>query len=125
MVRMLGFTEEDKQSIGFAQRAAGKGVVRGVLGLPETEEREKRGSSEASSTQGGSKSTSPPLEHGSKLQTSVSGSPAGQIISATLPPRRYQILDHADGEFATVPLTSLSSTYPAESSRSRPPTGYY
>ncbi|KAJ8458647.1 hypothetical protein OPV22_031573 [Ensete ventricosum] len=161
MVRMLGFTEEDKQSIGFAQRAAGKGVVRGVVGLPgrlvggilggsspetssrvasdnqsfadlwvdfllkETEEREKRGSSEASSTQGGSKSTSPPLEHGSKLQTSVSGSPAGQIISATLPPRRYQILDHADGEFATVPLTSLSSTYPAESSRSRPPTGYY
>ncbi|URE37520.1 hypothetical protein MUK42_06417 [Musa troglodytarum] len=34
MVRMLGFTEQDKQSIGFAQHAAGKGVVRGVLGLP-------------------------------------------------------------------------------------------
>lgn len=34
MVRMLGFSEEDKQRIGIAQHAAGKGVVRGVLGLP-------------------------------------------------------------------------------------------
>ncbi|URD92156.1 hypothetical protein MUK42_01563 [Musa troglodytarum] len=34
MVRMLGFTEEDKQRIGFAQHAAGKGIVRGMLGLP-------------------------------------------------------------------------------------------
>lgn len=35
MVRMLGFSEEDKQRIGMAQQgAAGKGVVRGVLGFP-------------------------------------------------------------------------------------------
>ncbi|KAK3121627.1 hypothetical protein QOZ80_8BG0657530 [Eleusine coracana subsp. coracana] len=34
MVRMLGFSEEDKQRIGLAQSSAGKGVVRGVLGLP-------------------------------------------------------------------------------------------
>ncbi|TVU06274.1 hypothetical protein EJB05_49477 [Eragrostis curvula] len=34
MVRMLGFSEEDKQRIGLAQSGAGKGVVRGVLGLP-------------------------------------------------------------------------------------------
>ena len=34
MVRMLGFSEEDKQRIGMAQQGAGKGVVRGVLGLP-------------------------------------------------------------------------------------------
>ncbi|KAM0906378.1 hypothetical protein ACQ4PT_016802 [Festuca glaucescens] len=34
MVRMLGFSEEDKQRIGSAQSNAGKGVVRGVLGLP-------------------------------------------------------------------------------------------
>jgi hypothetical protein len=34
MVRMLGFSEEDKQRIGVAQTTAGKGVVRGVLGLP-------------------------------------------------------------------------------------------
>lgn len=34
MVRMLGFTDEDKQRIGVAQHGAGKGVVRGVLGLP-------------------------------------------------------------------------------------------
>ncbi|XP_064998313.1 golgin candidate 4-like isoform X2 [Musa acuminata AAA Group] len=32
IVRMLGFTEEDKQRIGFAQHAAGKGIVRGMLG---------------------------------------------------------------------------------------------
>jgi len=34
MVRMLGFSEEDKQRIGVAQQGPGKGVVRGVLGLP-------------------------------------------------------------------------------------------
>lgn len=34
MVRMLGFSDEDKQRIGIAQQGAGKGVVRGVLGLP-------------------------------------------------------------------------------------------
>ncbi|KAL1360515.1 hypothetical protein HN51_005915 [Arachis hypogaea] len=34
MVRMLGFSEEDKQRIGSAQQRPGKGVVRGVLGLP-------------------------------------------------------------------------------------------
>ena len=33
MVRMLGFSDEDKQRIGIAQQG-GKGVVRGVLGLP-------------------------------------------------------------------------------------------
>ncbi|KAJ6710396.1 VESICLE TETHERING-LIKE PROTEIN putative-RELATED [Salix koriyanagi] len=33
MVRMLGFSDEDKQRIGVAQ-LGGKGVVRGVLGLP-------------------------------------------------------------------------------------------
>ncbi|MCO5594317.1 hypothetical protein L7F22_048347 [Adiantum nelumboides] len=34
MSRMLGFSEEDKQAIGIAQQGSGKGVVRGVLGLP-------------------------------------------------------------------------------------------
>ena len=34
MVRMLGFSDEDKQRIGVAQHGSGKGVVRGVLGLP-------------------------------------------------------------------------------------------
>jgi hypothetical protein len=34
MVRMLGFSDEDKQRIGVAQQGASKGVVRGVLGLP-------------------------------------------------------------------------------------------
>ncbi|XP_044502757.1 golgin candidate 4-like isoform X2 [Mangifera indica] len=34
MVRMLGFSDEDKQRIGVAKQGARKGVVRGVLGLP-------------------------------------------------------------------------------------------
>ncbi|XP_059634279.1 golgin candidate 4 isoform X2 [Cornus florida] len=34
MVRVLGFSDEDKQRIGVAQQGGGKGVVRGVLGLP-------------------------------------------------------------------------------------------
>lgn len=35
MVRMLGFSEDEKQRIGVAQQgAAGKSVVRGVFGLP-------------------------------------------------------------------------------------------
>ncbi|KAH6829972.1 golgin putative 4 [Perilla frutescens var. hirtella] len=34
MVRMLGFSDEDKQRIGAAQQGTGKGVVRGVFGLP-------------------------------------------------------------------------------------------
>ncbi|XP_061360157.1 golgin candidate 3-like isoform X2 [Gastrolobium bilobum] len=34
MVRMLGFSNEDKQRIGVAQQGPGKGVVRGVLRLP-------------------------------------------------------------------------------------------
>ncbi|KAL7238992.1 hypothetical protein ACSBR2_004982 [Camellia fascicularis] len=34
MVRMLGFSDEDKQRIGVAQQGVGKGVVRGVLGIP-------------------------------------------------------------------------------------------
>ncbi|KAI3493451.1 hypothetical protein L1887_41841 [Cichorium endivia] len=34
MVRMLGFSEDEKQRIGLAQQGAGKSVVRGVFGLP-------------------------------------------------------------------------------------------
>jgi chromosome segregation ATPase len=34
MVRMLGFSEEDKERIGAAKQGGGKGVVRGVLGFP-------------------------------------------------------------------------------------------
>ncbi|KAL4377304.1 hypothetical protein GQ457_02G010700 [Hibiscus cannabinus] len=34
MVRMLGFSDEDKQGIGIAEQGTGKGVVPGVLGLP-------------------------------------------------------------------------------------------
>ena len=34
MVRMLGFSEDDKMRIGAAKQGPSKGVVRGVLGLP-------------------------------------------------------------------------------------------
>lgn len=34
MVRMLGFSEDDKQRIGAARQGPSKGVVRGVLGFP-------------------------------------------------------------------------------------------
>ncbi|THU58711.1 hypothetical protein C4D60_Mb03t17300 [Musa balbisiana] len=112
MVRMLGFTEEDKQRIGFAQHAAGKGIVRGMLGrtgrlvggflggnspetssssynqsfadlwvdflLKETEDRERRESSEASlgasSSQAGSTCSKAP-ENATNLPSSSSSSP--------------------------------------------------
>ncbi|KAL0724580.1 hypothetical protein Bca4012_039179 [Brassica carinata] len=34
MVKMLGFSEEDKERIGVAQQGGGRGVVKGVLGFP-------------------------------------------------------------------------------------------
>lgn len=34
MVRMLGFSEDEKLRIGAAKQGPSKGVVRGVLGLP-------------------------------------------------------------------------------------------
>jgi hypothetical protein len=34
MVRMLGFSDEDKQRIGIAQQGASNGVIRGVFRLP-------------------------------------------------------------------------------------------
>ncbi|XP_031111699.1 golgin candidate 4-like isoform X3 [Ipomoea triloba] len=34
LARMLGFSDEEKQRIGIAQQGSGKGVIRGVLGLP-------------------------------------------------------------------------------------------
>ncbi|XP_042465532.1 golgin candidate 4-like isoform X1 [Zingiber officinale] len=163
MARMLGFSDEDKQRIGIAQHAAGKGVVRGVLGLPgrlvggimrgsspetssqvasdnqsftdlwvdfllkETEEREKRESSDLSrlsNPQDMSTSSSGILssvpEYATKFQsaTSVSGSPSGQFLasrtSSTLPSEITQKINHLDAEFATVPLTS--SVHPSQSS---------
>lgn len=34
MVRMLGFSDEDKQRIGIAQQGASNGVIQGVFRLP-------------------------------------------------------------------------------------------
>ncbi|XP_072971756.1 golgin candidate 3-like isoform X2 [Typha angustifolia] len=156
MVRMLGFSEEDKQRIGFAQHAAGKGVVRGVLGLPgrfvggilgghtaetstqvtsenqsfadmwvdfllkETEERERRESSGASSRE-------PPVpEHGTK--SSNSNDPSFPSVHSSSNhtsslSKQNQLFENQDAEFATVPLTS--SNHPSDhSSSSRQPPRY-
>ncbi|XP_010924773.2 golgin candidate 4 isoform X1 [Elaeis guineensis] len=156
MVRMLGFSEEEKQRIGFAQHSAGKGVVRGVLGLPgrlvggifggsspkasshipsenqsfadmwvdfllkESEERERRESSEAagvsSSVQDRSTSSTTmqsTTEHGTKLP-STSIASCFPTVPVTSPPKQDQLFERSDAEFATIPLTP--SVYPCERS---------
>ncbi|KAG1367731.1 Golgin candidate 4 [Cocos nucifera] len=156
MVRMLGFSEEEKQRIGFAQHSAGKGVVRGVLGLPgrlvggilggsspeasshipsenqsfadmwvdfllkESEERERRESSEAarvsSSVQDRSTSSTSmqsTLEHGTKLP-STSIAPSFPTVPVAGPSKQNQLFERLDAEFATIPLSP--SVYPSERS---------
>ncbi|XP_031092148.1 golgin candidate 4 [Ipomoea triloba] len=139
MVRMLGFSDEDKQRMGIAHQGSGKGVVRGVFGLPgrivggilgggsgpanmapdnqsfadlwvdfllmETEEREKREAAEASNGQQKG-------EYGGGLNSSV---------NQTFPSRgSFQLAEHSDSEFSTVPLTSSETNYQF----SRPPPRY-
>ncbi|KAG1346505.1 putative Golgin candidate 4 [Cocos nucifera] len=166
MVRMLGFSEEEKQRIGFAQHSAGKGVVRGVLGLPgrlvggilggsspetsshvssenqsfadmwvdfllkESEERERRETSEAAGVSSGAQErgaastrTQSPPERGTKLpSTSGASSFPSPQISRPLS-KQNQVFEPLHAEFATVPLTS--SAHPSEgSSFSRLPQRY-
>ncbi|KAG5021806.1 hypothetical protein JHK85_018148 [Glycine max] len=158
MVRMLGFSDEDKQRIGGAQQGSGKGVVRGVLGLPgrlvggilggsstdaaanagsdnqvisshlsfadlwvdfllkETEEREKRESSEnTGKATANSSNKSPntiPVTPSFSNRRFDTGTPSALQITPTNqnispPPRGYfQHSEHFDSEFSTVPLTS-------------------
>ncbi|KAH1240832.1 Golgin candidate 3 [Glycine max] len=152
MVRMLGFSDEDKQRIGGAQQGSGKGVVRGVLGLPgrlvggilggsstdaaanagsdnqsfadlwvdfllkETEEREKRESSEnTGKATANSSNKSPntiPVTPSFSNRRFDAGTPSALQITPTNqnispPPRGYfQHSEHFDSEFSTVPLTS-------------------
>ncbi|KAG4940211.1 hypothetical protein JHK87_044082 [Glycine soja] len=152
MVRMLGFSDEDKQRIGGAQHGSGKGVVRGVLGLPsrlvggllggnstdtaanagsdnqsfadlwvdfllkETEEREKRESSEnTGKAMENSSDKSPytiPVTPPFSNRRFDAGTPSAFQITPTnqnisRPPRGYfQHSEHFDSEFSTVPLTS-------------------
>ncbi|KAK7389883.1 hypothetical protein VNO78_25179 [Psophocarpus tetragonolobus] len=152
MVRMLGFSEEDKQRIGGAQHGAGKGVVRGVLGLPgrlvggilggssteaaansgsdnqsfadlwvdfllkETEEREKRESSENRGKAMEYSSDKSPNTMSATIPFSNrkfdAGTPSAFHITPTnqntSPPSRgyFQHSEHFDSEFSTVPLTS-------------------
>ncbi|OEL24619.1 Golgin candidate 4 [Dichanthelium oligosanthes] len=142
MVRMLGFSEEDKQRIGFAQNNAGKGVVRGVLGLPgrlvggivgggssskstqasqdsqsftdlwvdfllkETEEREKRGASEAArQSQEGSQTATSSSNSTSIQQPSQHPSNLAPVPSTATRPHLF---GRPDSEFSTVQLASSS-----------------
>ncbi|KAL0910508.1 hypothetical protein M5K25_021498 [Dendrobium thyrsiflorum] len=134
MVRMLGFSDEDKQRIGFAQHSSGKGVVRGVLGLPgrlvggilggstaqaspsssenqsfadlwvdfllkETEERERRESSEDAQMYSVGQSDS--------ARTSRAQVPSSASV------KQYKPSEHLDAEFSTVPLTTATSLLPS------------
>ncbi|XP_050237693.1 golgin candidate 4 [Mercurialis annua] len=145
MVRMLGFTDEDKQRIGASQQG-GRGVVRGVFGLPgrivggilggnsdaqanaasenqsfadlwvdyllkETEERERRESTEDR----GEDSQRSPISGG----VPPSGTPSGISRSNFSPNQNYSPLpvqgnlrpsEHSESEFSTVPLTSSESS---------------
>ncbi|MBA0831770.1 hypothetical protein Goarm_016208 [Gossypium armourianum] len=133
MVRMLGFSDEDKQRIGVAQHGPGKGVVRGVLGLPghlvggilggspantqanmasdnqETEEREKKEPIEdvgrsREDLHGRSLNTAGPSSFVSEQTTAVSDVSRSSFSPSPLPSlESFQQLEHSDSEFSTVP----------------------
>ncbi|PIN20186.1 hypothetical protein CDL12_07148 [Handroanthus impetiginosus] len=136
MVRMLGFSDEDKQRIGVAQQGAGKGVVRGVLGLPG------RlvggilggGSAEAHTSMASDNQSFADLwvdfllketerEKRESADAAASGSNPDQNSTGTTPPlprpspflSQHQMPSYAlqrepsDSEFSTVPLSSSES----------------
>uniref|UniRef100_A0A0E0AIH2 GRIP domain-containing protein n=1 Tax=Oryza glumipatula TaxID=40148 RepID=A0A0E0AIH2_9ORYZ len=150
MVRMLGFSEEDKQRIGFAQSNAGKGVVRGVLGLPgrlvggivggnsagkPTQASQDNQSfadlwvdfllkeTEEREKREASEAARLSQEENQTASTSNASSaqPSGYISNqAPGPSTSHHMFGRQDTEFATVPLTS--STYSsAQTPFSRPP----
>ncbi|XP_020573362.1 golgin candidate 4-like [Phalaenopsis equestris] len=115
MVRMLGFSEEDKQRIGFAQHSAGKGVVRGVLGLPGR----LVGGILGGSTGAASSSTSENQSFADLwvdflLKESEERERGGADTSSSQVPNsasvvQYEPSAHLDAEFSTVPLTGTSA----------------
>jgi hypothetical protein len=150
MVRMLGFSEEDKQRIGFAQSNAGKGVVRGVLGLPgrlvggivggnsagkPTQASQDNQSfadlwvdfllkeTEEREKREASETARLSQEENQTASTSNASSaqPSGHISNqAPGPSTSHHMFGRQDTEFATVPLTS--STYTStQTPFSRPP----
>ncbi|CAA7408692.1 unnamed protein product [Spirodela intermedia] len=122
MVRMLGFSEEEKQRIVAAQQAAGKGVVRGVLGFP--------GRLVGGILGGGSRESSSALSENQsfadlwvdfllketeerekrELAESTGALAGGSPGNSATPLRPHQSATIPDAEFATVPLTSPVNT---------------
>ncbi|XP_078428971.1 golgin candidate 4-like [Wolffia australiana] len=94
MVRMLGFSEEEKRRISSAQQAAGKGVVRGVLGLPGRL---------VGGIVGGSRDSS----HSTSENQSFADLWVDFLVKETEEREKRELAEAAaEAEFATVPLTS-------------------
>ncbi|TKY64002.1 Golgin candidate 3 [Spatholobus suberectus] len=100
MVRMLGFSDEDKQRIGVAQQGAGKGVVRGVLGLPG---RLVGGILGGSSTEAAANAGS---DNQSFADLWVDFFSRKQKKERRENRQEIKHSEHFDSEFSTVPLTS-------------------
>lgn len=121
MVRMLGFSEEDKQRIGFAQHSSGKGVVRGVLGLPGRLVGGILGGSSALASSSTSENQSfadlwvdfllKESEERERRESSEDAqlSSVGPISASV---KQYKPSEHLDAEFSTVPLTTAASASP-------------
>ncbi|CAH9096701.1 unnamed protein product [Cuscuta europaea] len=142
MVRMLGFSDEDKQRLGGIGRqqggSGGKGVVRGVFGLPGRLVGGILGSGGGGSSPTAANMTSSSsddqsfgdlwvdfllkeTEEREKREAAASNSsfssssPSGSFHQAAVAAEQ----NSSDSEFSTVPLTSAESNYP-HSQFSRP-----
>ncbi|CAH9098183.1 unnamed protein product [Cuscuta epithymum] len=139
MVRMLGFSEEDKQRLGGIGRqggSGGKGVVRGVFGLPGRLVGGILGGGGGGSSPTAANMTSSDdqsfgdlwvdfllkeTEEREKREAAASNSsfssssPSGSFHQAAIAAEQ----NSSDSEFSTVPLTSAESNYP-HSQFSRP-----
>ncbi|XP_023639487.1 golgin candidate 4 isoform X1 [Capsella rubella] len=128
MVRMLGFSEEDKQRIGLAQQgAAGKGVVRGVLGLPG---RLVGGILGGGGGGGGSAESHPNIasdnqsfadmwvdfllkdaEERERREAEDAANKEQEKATNTSSTTQKPLYEQSDSEFSTVPLTSSDSNH--------------
>nr|GMD64944.1 golgin candidate 4-like isoform X2 [Ipomoea batatas] len=135
LARMLGFSDEEKQRIGIAQQGLGKGVIRGVLGLPGRLVGGIFGGGSTTSNMTPNNQSFVDLwvdfllketeererreaaeeykgdEHGEDVSAAMEHRPnaSATSLSSSLqidPP------EHSDSEFSTVPLTSPATNIP-------------
>ncbi|KAG6430193.1 hypothetical protein SASPL_108255 [Salvia splendens] len=120
MCRMLGFSDEEKQRIGVAQLGHGKGVVRGVLGLPG------RlvggilggGAPEAHTAMASDDQSFADLwvdfllteTEREKREAANNSNPDQNSTGTTFPHGNFLRREPSDSEFSTVPLTSSESS---------------